>query len=103
MDPVTPRPRPRFKIKVATWPTANPIVLVDAARPAYRGAYPTLARACLAMDNIVRRERHMPARIDWQSFTPPVAHVELPTSTPERRLANLLEGRTATVRVEAVR
>lgn len=54
----------RFRIKLAKWPTANPYVLADASRPAFRGQYPSLAAACRAMDNTVRRERDMPARID---------------------------------------
>jgi hypothetical protein len=54
---------PRFRIKVATWPTDNPIVLADSVRPAFRGQYRTLEAACAAMDNTIRRERNMPARI----------------------------------------
>lgn len=54
----------RFRIKVARHrPSVNPIKLADRQRPAFVGQYPTLEAACRAMDNIVRRERHMPERI----------------------------------------
>lgn len=57
-------PRPRFRIKMAKWPTDRPVYLADRNRPAFRGAYRTVEDACRAMDNIIRRERNMPERIN---------------------------------------
>lgn len=78
----------RFKIKVARWETKRPIVLFDADRPAFRGQYPTLRAACLAMDNRVRIERGMPERADITR-----ADVVEAMNARRARVANLVEGR----------
>lgn len=57
-------PAPRFRIKIARWATSRPVLLHDAARPAFRGQYSDIRTACRAMDNIIRRERGMPERIN---------------------------------------
>lgn len=58
------RQPPRFRIKIADWVTAAPVVLADRTRPAYRQQFATMRAACLAMDNTVRRELGMPERFD---------------------------------------
>lgn len=67
---------PRFRIKVATWPTDRPVVLYDTHRRGFRGQYRNLEDACRAMDNRIRLERGMPERIDWAHFRPVTPHVE---------------------------
>ena len=89
--------RPRFKIKLATWSTPDFVILADASRPAFRGQYRSLDAACLAMDNIIRRERNMPSRIGGVAEA-----VERYLDAKAQREANLLEGRTAAVRPDAM-
>lgn len=57
-----PRPPARFRIRVskrAPWRW----YLKDTARPSFLGTYPSHEAALRGMDNIIRRERNMPARI----------------------------------------
>jgi hypothetical protein len=51
----------RHRIDVST---SSPWALKDRARPAFVRSYSTHAKAILAADNIVRRERGMPDRLD---------------------------------------
>lgn len=53
----------RFAIKVARHWTTTPIALKDRWQPAFVRSFATLDEACLAMDNIVRRDHNMPPRI----------------------------------------
>lgn len=56
----------RFKIKrhAIDASVRAPWALKDRARPAFVRSYSTHAKAILAADNIVRRERGMPDRLD---------------------------------------
>lgn len=56
----------RFKIErhAIDAPVRAPWALKDRARPAFVRSYSTHAKAILAADNIVRRERGMPDRLD---------------------------------------
>jgi len=52
----------RFAIKVARHWTTTPIVLRDRWAPAFLRSFATLDEACLAMDNIVRKDHGLPPR-----------------------------------------
>lgn len=60
---VTPALEPRFGLTRSRVPARRPWILKDAHRPAFRGAYATHELALRAMDNRVRGERGMPARL----------------------------------------
>lgn len=53
----------RFAIKVARHWTTTPIILKDRWQPAFLRSFATLDEACLAMDNIIRRDHAMPPRV----------------------------------------
>lgn len=53
----------RFAIKIARHWTTTPIILKDRWQPAFLRSFATLDEACLAMDNIVRRDHAMPPRV----------------------------------------
>jgi hypothetical protein len=58
--------RPRFVIrKIKDFPSAEPWILYDRSRPAFRFHARTHARAVHAMRNIVRREHGFGPLLEW--------------------------------------
>jgi hypothetical protein len=98
MDTAAAAP-PRFRITIAKYPTSDPFILHDASRPAFRGQHRTLDLACVAMDNIIRRERRMPSRIGGLRET---TERYLEAKARAERVQNLLNDRTVAVRPDAI-
>lgn len=60
---VAPEPRFRVKRHKIDSMSSRPWAVKDAARPAFVGQYATHELAMMAIDNVVRGERGMPARL----------------------------------------